>query len=262
MCGRYVVARAAGDLMDELDAWAPERMAVRPSFNVAPTTDVPIVLERLVEPGTAGARASGAGAVRRELHVARWGLLPRWAKDESFSSRAFNARSETVTEKPTFRSAVVSSRAAVPVDGYYEWRAPESGKGRKTPFFVHRADSRPIVFAGLYSWWRDQAVPDGEEGGWVLTCSILTGASPDPGAEGVLGELGRLHDRLPLPLADDDAIAAWLDPTDRDAEALVESVRGRAFEAAAAWRMHEVGAAVGNVCNDGPELIEPVVTLL
>jgi putative SOS response-associated peptidase YedK len=59
----------------------------------------------------------------------------------------------------------------------------------------------------------------------VLTCSILTGPSPDKEADGVLGQLGRLHDRLPLALVDDDAIAAWLDPEATDPEPHVEDVR-------------------------------------
>jgi putative SOS response-associated peptidase YedK len=242
------VARAAGDLMDEFGADdGQEETLLRPSWNVAPTTDVPIVLERLDESGT----------LLRELHVARWGLLPIWAKDPSFSSRAFNARSETVTSKPSFRSAVKKSRCVVPADGYYEWQAPASGKGRKTPHYIHPKDGSPIAFAGLYSWWKDPSVPDGADGQWVLTCSILTGPSPDKDADGVLGQLGRLHDRLPLALVDDDAIAAWLDPKATDPEPLVEEVRARSFEAASTWELHPVAAAVGSVANNGPELIEP-----
>lgn len=262
MCGRYVIARAAGDLVDELDAWEPEEeILLRPNYNVAPTTDVPIVLERLVEAGTPGAVQTPGGLVRRELHVARWGLLPIWAKDASFSSRAFNARSETVLEKPSFRSAVKSKRCVVPVDGYYEWRSPAGGKGTKTPFFVHREDGKPIVFAGLYEWWKDPAVADGEEGQWVLSCTILTTASPSPEDDGVQGALGALHDRLPIALVDEDAIAAWLDPSNKDAASLVEAVGARAVEATQGWALREVGSAVGNVRNNGPELIEPVGSL-
>ncbi|MGO2634480.1 MAG: SOS response-associated peptidase, partial [Galactobacter sp.] len=166
-------------------------------------------------------------------------------------SRAFNARSETVAEKPTFRAAVKKTRCVVPADGYYEWLAP-AGKGRKIPHYIHPADGSAIAFAGLYSWWRDPATQE-----WVLTCSILTGPSPGPEAEGVLGELGRLHDRLPLALPDDAAIAAWLDPTASAPDSLVEGVRARALEAAATWEIHAVDPAVGNVRNNGPELISP-----
>lgn len=263
MCGRYVIARAAGDLMDELDAWEPEEeILLQPNYNVAPTSDVPIVLERIVEPGTEGAVVLPDGTlVRRELHVARWGLLPIWAKDASFSSRAFNARSETVTEKPTFRSAIKSKRCAVPMDGYYEWRTPEGGKGKKTPFWVHREDGAPLVFAGLYEWWKDPAVPDGEPGQWVLSCTILTMESPAPDAGGVLGELGGLHDRLPIPLSGPDAIFAWLDPQAKDPVPLLERIKAEAFATADGWTLREVGPAVGNVRNNSPELIEAVDSL-
>lgn len=260
MCGRYVIARAAGDLVDELDAhWPNEEETLRPNYNVAPTTDVPILLERLVDPAT-GEPVKSDGEVARELHVARWGLLPIWAKDLSFSSRAFNARSETVLEKPTFRSSVKSRRCAVVADGYYEWRKDGSAKG-KTPFYVAPLDGSLIRFAGLYDWWKDPAVADGEPGQWVLSCTILTAAAPSPDADGIEGELGRLHDRLPIALADDDAVQAWLDPRDTQAAPLVERVRAQAFEAVSGWGMHPVGAAVGNVRNNSPELIEPVSAL-
>lgn len=285
MCGRYVIARAAGDLMDALGIKMPdadgtedayEQLELRPDYNVAPTKDVPIVLERLIEPGDrAGGveNSSGAAGYRRELHVARWGLVPIWAKDLSFSSRAFNARSETVTSKPTFRSAVKARRCAIPVDGYYEWLAPEKPDGRKRPFFVHRKDGAPIVFAGLYEWWKDpnpkqDSAPhvagdsntgdSGEENPWVLSCTILTCASPSHEAPGMAGELGLLHDRLPVPLGDEAALSAWLDPESQDAATLVAEAVAHAYDSLGEWEMHEVGPAVGNVRNNGPELITPI----
>lgn len=287
MCGRYVIARAAGDLMDALGIEVPdvdgaeatgEQLELRPDYNIAPTKDVPIVLERLIEASgqvstgqtTAGQMPSG---YRRELHVARWGLVPIWAKDLSFSSRAFNARSETVTSKPTFRSAVKARRCAIPVDGYYEWLAPEKPGGRKRPFFVHRKDGAPIVFAGLYEWWKDpnpqqdsashEAADSGtgdtrEENPWVLSCTMLTCASPSADSVGTAGELGRLHDRLPVPLGDEAALSAWLDPQNQDAAALVAEAVAHAYDSLGEWEMHEVDTAVGNVRNNGPELITPI----
>ena len=101
------MARAAGDLVALGGGELPdEGLELRPNWNVAPTADVPILVERVLE----GADAGGGGTVRRELHVARWGLVPPWAKELVVGSRAFNARSETVTSKPTFRSAVRARR--------------------------------------------------------------------------------------------------------------------------------------------------------
>ena len=268
------MARAIGDLVADSGALEPdEELVLPPNWNVAPTVDVPVVLER-AEP------ASGMGT-RREIHVARWGLVPPWAKDLSMGSRAFNARSETVTEKPTFRSAVRARRCAVPVDGYYEWLKPEDGapkSAKKRPFYVHPVDGTPIYFAGLYEWWKDGSVPEGDPARWLLSCTILTGPSPDATdveaarAEGVgqpgldtLEQLGGLHDRLPLPM-DRDTLDAWLEPeklSSADAAgALVDRVRRQAFRTASGWILDEVGTAVGNVRNNGPELIEPLETLL
>lgn len=232
------MAKAVGDLVAELEAEADENLQVRTSWNVAPTTDVPIVLERLVD-----------GTLHRQVHVAKWGLVPRWAKDPSVGVRAFNARSETVLEKPTFRSAVKSRRCAVPVEGYYEWKKlPDGGK---QPYFVHSNDGKLITFAGLYEWWKDPSKNDGDADQWLLSCSILTMASPPE------GELATLHDRLPIPL-DQDQLESWLNPVDQDAPALVDAIQSHAYAEAAAWVLDPVSSSVGNVRNDFKELTDVV----
>lgn len=244
MCGRYVIGRATADLADLLDA-DPGGAEFRQSWNVAPSTDVPILLERL----------DGEGEMLRELHAARWGLLPIWARDLKQSYKTFNARSETVTEKPTFRSAVLSKRCAVPADAYYEWLKDGD---QKRPHAIRPADGSLITFAGLYEWWRDKAA--GEDAPWILSCTILTGPSPEPGAGGVLDELAGLHDRMPLalgPKTRDD----WLSPgkiAKDDAALLVTQVQAEAMEMAAGWEVYEVDKAVGSIRNNGHGLLEPL----
>lgn len=257
MCGRYVIARAQGDLLGgvELDDSIAD-------YNVAPTRTVPILVDHQEN-----------DSWTRRIHSARWGLLPRWAKDESFSSRAFNARSETVVEKPTFRHAVKTQRCAVPANGYYEWakHTEESGSGRgktpKTPYFVHPRDPQDsIYFAGLYEWWK---IPSGEDAGqWLLSTTILTTASPDDEAarkDETLGELARLHDRLPIPLRftgdNDDELTSWL-RAEHSPEEAVERVRDNAYDVASHWILTEVGREVGSVANNGPDLIELVSRLI
>jgi len=233
------MARAVGDLVAELEAEADANLELRTSYNVAPTTDVPIVLERLID-----------GKVHRQVHVAKWGLVPVWAKDPSVGVRAFNARSETVAEKPTFRAALKARRCGVPVQGYYEWKKSPDGK-TKQPYFVHSADGSLITFAGLYEWWKDPAKADGDPDQWLLSCSIVTMASPPD------GELATLHDRLPVPLTK-EGLAAWLDPEAPAPAQLLDMVLADAYAVAAHWVLDPVGAAVGNVRNDGPELIAPI----
>ena len=270
MCGRYVIARAVGDLVAETGAVPDESLGapaehgrLRASWNTAPTTDVPIVLERLVDGG------DDDGELVRELHVARWGLVPGWAKDPAVGSRMFNARSETVLEKPSFRKAVRARRCAVPANGYYEWKKEPAGGGRKQPYYVHPADPEETIwFAGIYEWWR---VPEGTDLGsgalqpgrdgagstWLLSCSILTTGSPEPAAEHpVLGELHELHDRMPVPLAPEH-VGDWLRPGEEDAAQLVDLVRAEAHRVAARWVLDPVGPAVGNVRNNSPELVVP-----
>jgi len=125
---------------------------LRPSWNVAPTQKVRVVT---------GRGPDGADPGRR-LETARWGLVPVWAKSRSVGAKAINARSETVLEKPTIRSAAVKRRALVPADGYYEWQV--SGE-EKIPTYLHAVDEGVLAFPGLYEFWRDAAVPEGGEGG-------------------------------------------------------------------------------------------------
>ncbi|MCT1367466.1 SOS response-associated peptidase [Kocuria massiliensis] len=256
MCGRYVIARASGDLLGGVEL--EESLT---NYNVAPTHTVPILVDH-----------PNDGGFTREIHGARWGLLPVWAKDESFSSRAFNARSETVTEKPTFRHAVKSQRCAIPATGYYEWKksTPSTGgRTQKTPFYVHPENSDDnIYFAGLYEWWK---IPEGEHAGeWLLSTTILTMPSPGESdaekfSSETLNELGELHDRLPIPLRysgdDNDELSVWM-RAQEEADVAVERIRGQAYDVAREWVLTEVGREVGSVAHNGPELIQPVERLI
>lgn len=272
MCGRYVIARSVDDLLFDVDAVPGEPLRDVPSgearanWNVAPTSDVPILLERF--------DADGA-APRRELHVARWGLIPGWAKEASIGTRAFNARSETVVDKPMFRSAIRHRRCAVPANGYYEWKKRLDADGQpvkatkerpaKQPYYVHPENPEEnIWFAGIYEWWQES------DGTWVLSCSILTTEAPPTDSDRAsLAELGALHDRLPIALTR-DTLGQWLDPTlgaGKGAQAkeavleLVARIRHQALDAAGTWQLHAVDSAVGNVRNNTPELIEPIQAL-
>ncbi|MCT2066726.1 SOS response-associated peptidase [Micrococcus luteus] len=263
MCGRYVMARATSDLVALGDAETNEELVLRQSWNVAPTAEVPILV--------AHADDGGAGVTRR-IHVARWGLVSPWAKGLSVGSRAFNARSETVASKPTFRAAVRARRCAVPVEGYYEWKTPEPGaKGpdgraaKKQPYYVHPAGAGdgegPVIwFAGLYEWWQDPEAKAAGEDAWVLSTTILTMAAPDADDDDpVLAALGRLHDRLPVPM-DAETMGRWLAPdtlgSAEEADTLVGQVCAGAYDVAAGWSLRPVGGAVGNVRNNGPELTQ------
>lgn len=239
MCGRFASFRQAQDLADALAlAFVDDDAALLPpSWNVAPTDPVRLVVERPERLAD-----GGDGPVQRQLRVARWGLVPSWAKDVSIGSRMFNARAETLAEKPAFRRAFAARRGIVPVDGYYEWQARASGP--KQPFFVHAADDDVLALAALYEFWADPALARDDPARWVVSTTIVT-RDASPGLE-------QLHDREPVMLPR-EAWDAWLDPrtsTEQAAEILRLTTP--------AVTLRPVARTVGRVSENGPELIEPI----
>ena len=266
MCGRYASFREAQDLADafdveEISAAAREAPA---SYNVAPTDGARVVIERTPKATGDGAAAPAQGGspaeeveqaeraesppVRRELHLARWGLVPGWAKDLSVGSRMFNARSDSLATKRSFSPSLAKRRCLVVADGYYEWlkeEVPGQSKPKRTPFYIHRSDGAPIAFAGLYAWWPDPSKEKGDPDRWVLSTTIVTTDAH--------GGLEQIHDREPVVLAEAEA-SAWLTPQITGAD---EALAALAQEGPAlSW--YEVSSRVGSVRNNDASLIEPV----
>ncbi|GAA2014009.1 SOS response-associated peptidase [Microbacterium ulmi] len=235
MCGRFVVANVGSELVGVLRVDLEGDDLPEPSYNVAPTDRVAIVLDSgKTEPPT------------RRLEPARWGLVPAWAKDPSIGARAFNARAEDLEDKPMFRRALDKRRAVVPATGYYEWKTVD---GEKIPHFIHPAGGEPLFFAGLYEWWKDASKADDDPARWLLSFTILTRDS--------IGHLGSIHDRMPL-FIDHDFADAWLDPTADNVRDILDAAIDAAPSVAETLDDHVVSKAVGNVRNDSPELIEPI----
>ncbi len=240
MCGRFVVANPGSELVGVLHVDLEAEGLPLPSYNVAPTASVAIVLDSAkTEPPT------------RRLETARWGLVPPWAKDPSIGARAINARAEELEDKPMFRRAFEKRRAIVPATGYYEWKRVTGmdGKIEKIPHYVHPADGDPMFFAGLYDWWKDPSKADDDPARWLLSFTILT--------RDAIGRLGSIHDRMPL-FIDPQFADAWLDPDPGNLRDLLDAAIDAAPEIADGLDDYVVSKAVGNVRNDSPELIEPV----
>lgn len=247
MCGRYASSRRPEDLVDEFEV-VDDRVAepLAPDYNVAPTKEVYAVLDR---PPSKDDDAATDDEPVRSLRVVRWGLVPFWAKDPGIGNRMINARMETVAEKPAYRKAFASRRCLLPADGYFEWYPTEertkAGKPRKQPFFIRPKDGGSLAMAGLYEIWRDPTRDEDDPNRFLWTCTVITTDAAD--------DLGHIHDRMPM-MVDPAGWHAWLDPaTDKDAvrDLLVPAAPGR-LEA------YPVSTAVGNVRNNGPELIEPL----
>jgi putative SOS response-associated peptidase YedK len=227
MCGRYVVSKEISELKEIFDAEAPIEFSTL-SYNLAPTQSAPILVEREVE-----------GVPSREIHPARFGLIPHWAKD--VPDPLFNARIETVLEKPSFKDSALHKRCVVPASGYFEWDQ------QKQPHFIH-ADPL-ICFAGIYSFWRDPVKAANDPSRWVLSFSILTKvASPS---------LSWVHERSPV-LLSEDGVEAWLAPDYETTPDLLEALAFESDEVAESLEHFAVSKAVGKVSENSKELISPI----
>lgn len=223
MCGRFALDSSLDELIahyavvnNRLPDWAPH-------WNIAPTTTIPLVID-VVE----------GDEIQRTLGPARWWLTPAWSETLDTPYPTFNARSESVSTKASFRHSLVHHRGVVPATGYFEWKTEGS---TKTPHYIHESDDSLMSFAALYSTWRGGENP-------VVTVTILTHLAPE--------NVAHIHPRAPLRLATEE-ISGWLDPRqpisqDRVNE-LTESSRARGL----ALDSYPVNALRG----DGPELLAP-----
>ncbi|HVA02558.1 MAG TPA: SOS response-associated peptidase [Acidimicrobiales bacterium] len=245
MCGRVDIHTPPSQLarLLEVQLAAGINPDGRPSWNVPPARGIPAITERH------GRTDSGEKTEDHErvLDVLRWGLVPHWAKDPKSGYKMINARAETVTNKPAYRSAFAKHRCLIVVDGFFEWQVPdpESPK-RKVPFYFRRADGLPMTFAGLYETWWDKSrseEPDPET--TLRTCTIIT---TNAGADMV-----DVHDRMPVIIERPD-FDRWLDPDQHDTEVLskllLPAPKGTLVR-------HPVDKAVNSPRNDGPMIIQP-----
>ena len=225
MCGRIALYTPPQRLARLLEAALAAGVDPKgePSWNLAPTRTLFGVVDR------------GEGRI---LDAYRWGLVPWFAKDVAVGSRQFNARAETLTERPAFREAFERRRLLVPIDGFYEW---DHRGGERTPHFFARTDGEPMVLAGLYERWRDPELP--ADAPRLATCTIVTTA-PGPDLDG-------LHDRMPVVL-ERDVHDLWLTGADDEQDAVLALC---APTPAGTLAHHPVSSRVGNVNNDDPGLV-------
>src|SRR3954468_22795963 len=232
MCGRYAASRSPDDLVIEFEAVKAEgQTPLAADYNVAPTKDVYVVRHQK-ERDAAGALTGGGPRSRRGV---RRGLRRSWARDVSVGNRMLNARVESLTDKPAFRTAARTRRCLVPADGWYEW-AKRLDSPTKQPYFVTPQDGSVMAFAGLWEVW-------GRGEDRLYTCTVVTAPA--------VGALTEIHPRMPLVLPP-DRWAAGLDPAREDVEVLAAPTPPEVVEA---LELRPVSIAVNNVANNGPELL-------
>ena len=226
MCGRFALSAMLTDIAEEFSTSAEPDRTLPVDWNIKPTQDIYIVKNQ-------------------EIKIASWGLIAPWSKNSSDAlqsqSQAINARSESVHEKPTFRTAFRQSRCLVPATGYYEW-ATELGRYKtKQPVFISRDDERLLAFAGIFDRWIS---PEGEIRDSV---AIIT--------RDAVGDLAKVHNRMPLFLPR-DRWGAWMDSKVND----VEEIRSlmQVPDPDAHLRYWPVSTLVNSIRNNGAELIAPI----
>jgi putative SOS response-associated peptidase YedK len=191
------------------------------SYNVAPTLQIPAIRQQ---------------DKARTLSSLRWGLIPHWAEEKGTGVSAFNARVETLTQKPFFRDPFKSKRCIIPASGFYEWHK----KGdKKQPYYISRADKQPIAFAGLWDAWMDK-----ETGEAIESCSIITVPATHRMAE--------IHDRMPAVL-EAELFDTWLDPEFKEIHLLQDILRALKPDV---LEMYPVSTYVSNSRNGGEKCIE------
>lgn len=223
MCGRFTQRATAAELIEifklvrEMHGYAPT-----PRYNIAPTQQVAVI------------RQTDKG---RELSPMHWGLIPSWSKDPKMGARMINARGESVSSKPSFRSAFRKRRCLIPADGFYEWK--QLDKKTKQPYYITMPNGKPFAFAGLWEHW-EQSEPG------IDSCTIITTDANQT--------MRPLHDRMPVILSPED-YDRWLDPKQSDPDQLQSLLSPTENDA---LEFQPVSTLVNSPRNDSPECVEPV----
>ncbi|MBD2580429.1 SOS response-associated peptidase [Oscillatoria sp. FACHB-1406] len=220
MCGRFTQTHSAESLARTFQLADIPQQA--PRYNIAPTQTVSAVIH-------------SEGTTERSFKSFHWGLIPSWAKDTRIASKLINARSETVAEKPSFRSAFRRRRCLIVADGFYEWQAREA---KKQPFYIQVENGEPFAFAGLWETWKDTT---GES---IESCTILTTEANET--------MQPLHARMPVILNPKDW-DFWLDTSISEPEPLKSLLIPYQAEAMSAY---PVSAKVNNPRYDRADCLE------
>lgn len=220
MSSRYTLFQI-DQLRDRFSLDDSPSAGLKKRYNIAPGQTAPVIVEHNRKP---------------KLEMMKWGFVPLNAKDANsiFRYKTYNARSESIFDKATWKDAIRTRRCLVPTNGFYEWTATSTDK---QPFFIRPKDQGLFALAGIYSSWLD---PDGVEWG---TYSIIT-TTPNK-------EMQTIHDRMPVILHPNDE-ALWLDPSISDAGILYDFMRPYPNDM---LLLNEVGQEINSVKVDNARLM-------
>jgi putative SOS response-associated peptidase YedK len=239
MCGRFVVARATSELLPLFQISESGDGLPGPSFNIAPSQRIDVVVERT---------NAETGQSVRALEAARWGLVARFKKAINDGPVPFNARVEKLLSSAMYRQPFLKRRTIIPADGFYERRKADSSS-----FFITPRDGSMLGFAGIYEWWRDPEKADNDPTRWLLSTTIITHPAQGP--------MTAIHDREPLYL-DPDLWAEWLDPGTLGDAALLGAAESRSTAIAERLEYRPIGhgwlPTTPGKRQDSPDLIAEI----
>jgi putative SOS response-associated peptidase YedK len=224
MCGRFTLTATVDQLMDRFDIeYFLEQENFQPSYNIAPSQSVLAVINN---------------GRHNKMGFLRWGLIPPFAKDLSIGNKMINARSETLLEKPSFRTAYKKKRCLIIADSFYEWKRLDDKK--KIPMRIKLKSEELFAMAGLWENWKS---PDGKS---IFSCTVIT-TTPNNLVEDI-------HDRMPVILRPEDE-KIWLDPSIPDTrllDPLLVPLNENLME------VYEVSPLVNSPKNNSIELIQRI----
>jgi len=224
MCGRYARKSDKQRIAESFHVKeVPDFAMTEADYNIAPSTFQPIIRE---------SKETGD----RELVSARWGLIPFFTKElkDIKGISTINAKAENVATSPTWRTPFKKRRCLVPASAFYEW--PKGGKAPKQPYVFEVDNGSMFAFAGLWDAWKDK------NGHWLQSYSIITTTANEM--------MAQIHDRMPVILRPKD-YDRWLSRDDGGQPPL-DLLRPYESEE---MEMSKANPAVGNVRNNGPEML-------
>ena len=188
MCGRFTLHTPESQIREAFNLEHTEPLGLKPRYNIAPSQEIPII------------RDTDTG---QEMVMARWGLVPHWSKESKSKYSTINARIESITEKPTYRSSFQRKRCLIPADGFYEWKQVN---GNKVPHHIRMRDGSVFAFAGLWDRW------EGNDDS-IESCTIIVMPSNEV--------MKPIHERMPAIIAPAH-YDLWLDTRITDKEEIMQ----------------------------------------
>lgn len=221
MCGRFTLTVDLQDVVDYFQLqFIPDHFS--PSFNIAPSQ---LVLTAIAHNG------------ERRAGYMNWGLVPYWVKQPKQWKPLINARSESLTDKSSFKHLVEKHRCVIFADSFYEWKVEN---GKKTPYRIMKDDGKPFAFAAL--WDRNQ-----EGDTELFTCVILTTSANE--------KVRNIHERMPVMLDNEEAWETWLNTKEYPYAKAKELLKPYPMEN---QKLYVVSSLVNSPKNNGEECIRPL----